>query len=254
VLNQKEIAYLQSSAKFLNLAFKFDKIKTKHKNSALCYSEKLASFYTLRFIHNTVGKHTLNERTQMNKIEKILGFGAIFFMLLRLIINYPYSALLIALSTFILSLIYLFFSFKLLKGNKEESVGKKSSLRETGIILTGISLSLVVIGILYKFLSWSYGNWILMYGLLFLIIILIISIFKFSQTKAEFYKNLVVRIVIIGGFGALMLFTKNETLLEIKYRNFPDYVEAEKKLMQDPMNKELEIRANEERQKMHQSE
>jgi glucan phosphoethanolaminetransferase (alkaline phosphatase superfamily) len=141
-----------------------------------------------------------------------------------------------------------------LKGNKEESVGKKSSLRETGIILTGISLSLVVIGILYKFLSWSYGNWILMYGLLFLIIILIISIFKFSQTKAEFYKNLVVRIVIIGGFGALMLFTKNETLLEIKYRNFPDYVEAEKKLMQDPMNKELEIRANEERQKMHQSE
>ncbi len=43
-----------NTAKFLNLAFKIEKIKTKYKNSALCLSEKLASFYTLRFIHKTV--------------------------------------------------------------------------------------------------------------------------------------------------------------------------------------------------------
>jgi hypothetical protein len=36
------------------LAFKTKKVKTKYKNSALCLSEKLASFYTLRFIHKTV--------------------------------------------------------------------------------------------------------------------------------------------------------------------------------------------------------
>jgi len=39
------------------LAFKNDKLKTKYKNSALCLSEKLVSFYTLRFIHKTVVKH-----------------------------------------------------------------------------------------------------------------------------------------------------------------------------------------------------
>ena len=39
------------TAKFLNLAFKVDKLKTKYKNSALCLTEKLVSFYTLRFIH-----------------------------------------------------------------------------------------------------------------------------------------------------------------------------------------------------------
>jgi len=39
------------TTKFLNLAFKIDKLKTKYKNSALCQSEKIASFYTLRFIH-----------------------------------------------------------------------------------------------------------------------------------------------------------------------------------------------------------
>jgi len=32
--------YLPSSAKFLNLAFKIDKLKTKYKNLALCLSEK----------------------------------------------------------------------------------------------------------------------------------------------------------------------------------------------------------------------
>jgi hypothetical protein len=32
------------SAKFLNLAFKIEKVKTKYKNSALCYPEKSAPF------------------------------------------------------------------------------------------------------------------------------------------------------------------------------------------------------------------
>jgi magnesium-transporting ATPase (P-type) len=176
----------------------------------------------------------------MNKIEKILGFGFIFLMALRLITNYKYSALLITLTAFILSIIYLFFSFKLLNSNKKDSTEKTSSLRNTGIILTGIILSLVVIGILFKFQRWPYGSFNLMVGILGLIPILIISIFKFKKTNAEFYKNLLFRILIIGVIGTLILFTKNETLLELKYRDFPDYVEAEKNLMQDPTNKELE--------------
>ena len=122
----------------------------------------------------------------MNKIEKILGFGAIFLMILRLITNYPYSALLITLSIFILSLIYLFFSFKLLNSNKKDSIEKTSSLRQTGIILTGITLSLILIGILFKFLEWPYGSFNLMTGLLCLIPIIVISIFKFTQTNSEF--------------------------------------------------------------------
>ncbi|QXP59006.1 hypothetical protein [Olleya sp. HaHaR_3_96] len=186
----------------------------------------------------------------MNKIEKILGFGAIFLMILRLITDYPYSTLLITLSTFILSLIYFFFSFKLLNSNKKDSTEKTSSLKKNEMFLTGITLSIVLIGILFKFLRWPYGSFNLMFGLLFLIPILIITIFKFSKTKAEFYKNLLVRLLIIGVFGTLMLFTKDETLLEMHYRDFPEYVEAEKNLMQDPMNKELERIANEERKKM----
>nr|WP_321222464.1 hypothetical protein [uncultured Psychroserpens sp.] len=186
----------------------------------------------------------------MIKIEKVLGFTAIFSMVLRLVTSYPYSALLTTLCIFILSLIYFFFSFKLLNNNKKGSTEKTSSLRQTGIILTGITLSLVLIGILFKFLQWPYGSFNLMIGLLCLIPIIVISIFKFYKSKAEFYKNVLFRVLIIGIIGALLLFTKRETLMELKYRDFPDYVEAEKKLMEDPMNKALEIRANEEREKM----
>ncbi len=56
------------SAKFLNLAFKIDKLKTKYKNSTLCLSEKLASFYTLLFIHKTVVKHL----KKLRNIKEIL--------------------------------------------------------------------------------------------------------------------------------------------------------------------------------------
>ena len=43
-----------------------------------------------------------------------------------------------------------------------------------------------------------------------------------------------------------------ETILELRFRNYPEYVEAEKQLWQDPENIELIQKASEERQKMHQ--
>ncbi|WP_055437652.1 hypothetical protein [Lacinutrix algicola] len=190
----------------------------------------------------------------MNKIEKMLGFGLIILSIFRLIINYPYSGQIITLFAFVLSLIYFFLSFELFKSTKKDPTDKTSLLRKTGIIITGITLALVVLGILFKFMRWPNGSWMLKQSLLWLIPILIIVIYKFSKTKAEFYKNLLSRILIIGFFGILLLFTKNETLLEMQYQDFPEYVEAEKNLMLDPMNKELERIANKEHKKMLQSE
>ena len=42
------------TVKFLNLAFKIERVRTKHKNLDQCLSEKLASFYTLHFIYETL--------------------------------------------------------------------------------------------------------------------------------------------------------------------------------------------------------
>ena len=51
VLKSKVSAF-NKVCQYFNLAFKMKKIK--YKKSALCLSEELASFYTLRFIHKTV--------------------------------------------------------------------------------------------------------------------------------------------------------------------------------------------------------
>ena len=53
----KGLCIFIKSAKFLIWLLKNDKLKTKYKNSVLCESEKLVSFYTLRFIHKTVVCH-----------------------------------------------------------------------------------------------------------------------------------------------------------------------------------------------------
>lgn len=50
------------TAKFLNLAFKIDKLQTKYKNSALFLRENAVTFYTLRSIHKTVGLNVKKQK------------------------------------------------------------------------------------------------------------------------------------------------------------------------------------------------
>ena len=56
--------YLPSSAKFLNLAFKIDKLKTKYKNLALCLSKKQVHSNTQRAIHKTVANKLKKPNTK----------------------------------------------------------------------------------------------------------------------------------------------------------------------------------------------
>jgi len=192
----------------------------------------------------------------MKKTELIIGYGIILFMILRLLFNYPYSALLISLFSLILSLMYFGLSFALLNGIRLRNLFKKesykgiSNIRIIGTIATGLVLSLIVIGMLFKYQRWPYGNSNLMIALMGLVPILIITVVKFFNSKSTFYKNMLSRLLIIGFSGVILLFTKSEQLLEMKYRNYPNYVEAEKKLMNDPMNKELQELVREERMKM----
>lgn len=68
MLNQKFVL-IYKAAIFLYLAFKTEKVKTKHKNSTLCYSEKLAFIYTQLTIH----KH--DKRTL-----KVLALPSVIFL------------------------------------------------------------------------------------------------------------------------------------------------------------------------------
>lgn len=192
----------------------------------------------------------------MKQTEIILAAAIILLMLLRLWFTYPYAALSISLLCLILSLLYGIFSFGLLNQIRFRNIFKKEAFKDTnmlrilGAIGTGFVLSLITISNLFKYQSWPYGNIILLIGLVSLIPIYAFIIFKFFYSRSKFYTTLLIRLSIIAFIGVLLYFTTAETLLEMKFRDFPEYVEAEKKALKTPDNRALQEAANTARLKM----
>lgn len=83
-----------------------------------------------------------------------------------------------------------------------------------------------------------------------MLIIIIVVFIKYIISKKTFYSNFLLRLLIIGFVGIALFPLSYETMLEMKYKNFPDYVEAEKNFIKDPTNKQLEQKADLERMKM----
>ena len=177
-------------------------------------------------------------------------------MILRLIIADPQSDLIITLSILILAILYFVFGYSLINGIgmtkafKKDQLSSLSGLKKTGGVLTGFLFSFLLIGILFKFQRWPGGSYNLMVGLIGLIPVLIIVVAKLTKTQSDYYKQLLTKIALIGTVSLILFFTSEITLLEIKNRDYPEYVKAEKELMQDPMNKALQENARRERMKM----
>jgi hypothetical protein len=192
----------------------------------------------------------------MKQTEIILGTAIILLMLSRLYFIYPLASLLISILTLFLAVLYLFLSFVLLNQIRLRNLFKKSAfsnistLRIIGTIGTGFVLSIITINILFVFQRWPYGRINLLIGLIGIIPIIAFVIFKLVKKNTPFYKALIIRLAIISFIGLVLFFTKSETLLEMKFRDFPEYVEAEKNVMEDPSNLELQKIANKARQEM----
>jgi len=196
----------------------------------------------------------------MKQIEISIGLAILLLMVLRLCFTYPYAALLITLLTLLLSMLYVVFSFGLLNQIRFRNLFKKESykdisiLRVIGAMGTGLVLSILSISILFKFQRWPYGNIILLIGLASVLPIVTVVIFKFFTHKNRFYKTLLIRLSIISTVGISFFFIKSETLLELKFRDFPEYVKAVKNEMKDPENLELQKITDDVRLKMESTE
>ena len=192
----------------------------------------------------------------MKQTEIILGGLVALLMLIRLIVPFPFSALAITFSSLFLALLYFVFSFALLNGIrlrhvfKSESYKGISTFRLLGTIFAGFVFSITVIYCLFKFQRWPYGNEGLLISLNGIIFIAVAAVLKYATSKGTFYKRLFIRALILGIFTTALYLVSYETILEVKNRDYPDYVEAEKKAMRDPQNRELQQKAMEERQKM----
>lgn len=195
----------------------------------------------------------------MKQTEIILSMAILLLMVLRLFFTFPYAALIITLLTVLLSMLYAALSFGLLNQIRFRNLFKKESykgisiFRIIGTIGTGFVLSLISISILFKFQRWPYGSFNLLIGLISLLAIFPIVAVKYFKHKTRFYKTLLLRISIISFVGILLFYTKTETLVEMKYRDYPDYVEALKNEIKDPENIELQEITDELRLKMDSS-
>ncbi|OUS00982.1 hypothetical protein A9Q86_09565 [Flavobacteriales bacterium 33_180_T64] len=192
----------------------------------------------------------------MKQTEKILGALILLFMISRLFFSYPFSAIAITFSILLLAVLYLWLSFGLLNNIrlrnifKKESYKKTSPLRILGTVLTGFILSLTLIYSLFKFQLWPYGNEGLLISIYGLLIVIIIALIKYLTSKNKFYSSILKRLIFIGTFAVSLYLIPYESLLKIKNRKYPEYVEAEIKSMRDPQNKELQEKAREELMKM----
>lgn len=192
----------------------------------------------------------------MKQTEKILGVLILILMISRLITHYPFSNIAIAVPMLLLSLIYFFLSFGLLNKIRLRNLFKKesyigiSTLRLIGTVITGFVLSMLVNYALFKFQAWPMGDVGLLLSLILLSLIIVVVLVKFLVSKKPYYYRFLKRLGLIGVLAFTLYFITAENLLELKYRHAPEYIEAKKKSLKSPENKELQRKAQEERMKI----
>ena len=180
----------------------------------------------------------------MKKFELIVGLIAIFGIFLKILLI-PGGGILVGLACTLLAVFYYVFSFALFNGIKLRNIFKKVSYKDTnakrivGAIAFGFALSAILTGVLYKLLFWAGANLLLRVGLYAIGLILPIATIFYFRNKADYYKRVFKRIAIYGGIGLVLFFMPSSTLVDIYYRNNPDYAELYKKVLAAPDNLEL---------------
>ena len=181
----------------------------------------------------------------MKKTERILLIIALVAILLKFMLIAG-SGLLITLALLSLAIIYYLLSFAFFNNTPLKEIFKKQSyngisvLRIIGTIGFGLSLSTVVVGILFVLQSWNGGRMYLLSGLITLLLCTIVAIFRWIKNRSNSYNVLFSRAAIMGCIGLLLQLTPEMTLFKVLHRNHPAYVEAVRNLKNDPNNEELQ--------------
>jgi hypothetical protein len=191
----------------------------------------------------------------MKKFELIFVILGLVSILLNLFLI-PFANLFMLLSLSILSVFYLYFSFTFFNGIQLRNIFKKvaysdvSALRIVGAIGTGIALSQTIIGLIFKFNEWPGAFVMMSVGLSGLLVVTIVGLIQFTKNKIDYYRNIFKRIALFGGITLILVVLPSNLMFEFKYRNYPTYIEAYKKFIENPTNKELSDKVAAERRKV----
>ncbi len=143
----------------------------------------------------------------MKKLELALVVVTALGILLKFF-NLPFSAILLTLSLSSLALVYMGFGAALfsnvparLANYGSDSIGTEGS-SITGTRFLGYAMALVLVGTLFKIQHWPMATMQLMVGLIALILLFALVVFRAQKAKTPIPSGLVVRAVIVGIIGA----------------------------------------------------
>ena len=192
----------------------------------------------------------------MKKIEVVLVSIAILAIIIKIFFGLTFSFFILFFSFLLLISFYNIFSFALINDIKFSSIFDKNSYKDInekriiGAIAFGLTLSIILVGVFFKLQIWSRANIILIVGIIQLLFILIFSVIRYFKNKASYYNKIIRRIIIIGGIGIILFSTPTNTLIDIYYRNYPEYAEIFKQSIEEPDNIELQEQMEKKRQEL----
>ena len=182
-----------------------------------------------------------------------LQIGLVCFIVFAFIwkfLDYPFGNIALILSLLFLSCLYFYLGFALFNKIGFKDIFKKksyadiSSLRIIGTVLSGFSLSILLLGMLFKIMNWPFASQNLLIGILGLVIALFVAGIVYLRKRSPFYIDLFKTIIPYLSVGILLYFS-GYFFLEREYKDYPEYIEIVKKLNEDPNNQELQKKERE---------
>ena len=183
----------------------------------------------------------------MRILEKVL----IVLMLAAIVMRFlmlPFSLVLFVLSAMGLSTLYFSMSTFLINHVRLRDLTKRSTfsdIRSKELVLgalVGLSLAVIIVGILFKWMAWPNGNVQLLVGCISAIIITIVSLLI---AKKSFNLSLVSRVIPCVLLGLILYSFSTYQISKWVMNDYPEIVKAYENLEKDPLNTEFKLEMRE---------
>lgn len=190
----------------------------------------------------------------MKTAERIFISLALIGFAFRLL-HFPLASMLLILGISGLAIMYMYLTLPVLHGVPLRNMLKKEAYQPTspkrllGSILSGVSLALTLMGIMFYLQFWPHYHLHLYVGVGGLSIAIIVAASRFTAANA-FYRRLYQRIIPVAFFGLAAVFVPNFVWFEYSYKAHPEYIEAVRALQDDPDNADLQQRVDDAREAM----
>ena len=185
----------------------------------------------------------------MKKVLNNVEIGLVILAITTAILGFfpsKISSNLAVFSFMLLGMFYLFVSAFHFKSDAP----KTSIMHILGLIGTGFSLSVFNNTILFKLMNWPGADKMQMLGLGLGTLPILFYGFRYFQTKSSVYSKILTRFIIFAIVSLCLFPITRMQIMELKYRNHPDYINAVKDYEANTDSPEKLQKLHEERNKL----